>query len=100
MGHDFPRVPGLQWQRAIALLQLPDIAMTPEAFAAACSACATWHAEDREMEVSKNRATPSYHHPRLKMYTHWGTRPKKVYILGPFGRDCIPHLASYILNFW
>ena len=34
------------------------------------------------------------------MYTHWGTRPKKVYILGPFGRDCIPHLASYILNFW
>ena len=40
------------------------------------------------------------YHPRLKMYTHWGTRPKKVYILGPFGRDCIPHLASYILNFW
>ena len=34
------------------------------------------------------------------MYIHWGTGPKKIYILGPFGRVCIPHPVSYIMIFW
>ena len=51
-------------------------------------------------DISRRCTDMVLHHPRLKMYIHWGTGPKKVYILGPFGRDCIPHPASYILNFW
>ena len=51
-------------------------------------------------DISRRCTDMVSHHPRLKMYIHWGTGPKKVYILGPFGRDCIPHPASYILNFW
>ena len=42
----------------------------------------------------------TYYHPRLKMYIHWGTGPKKVYILGPFGRDCTPNLAHTFWVFW
>ena len=38
-----PEPRGLQWQRAITLLQcsIPGVGTVPEAFAAACSACAT-----------------------------------------------------------